>query len=144
MIKNYEDMVAFSKDNMDAMVKSSNTWSQGFEQLSKECFSYMGRAMDNASNNAKKYSSCKSAVEALQMGSEQTKATIEDWVSQSKKVADISNGIAQDATAPLNARYKAVSETMNKNMGSSMNDFTSEWNKNWSNAWNNTCCSTKK
>jgi phasin family protein len=135
MIKTYEDMVAFSKDNMEAMVKSSNSWSKGMEQLSKECFSYLGRTMDTASSNAKKYSSCKSAVEAMQLGNEQAKTTIESFVSQSKKIADLSNSIAQEAAAPINARSKNVADTMNSAMNTSMSDFTSQWQN---------CCGTAK
>ncbi|MCP4393673.1 MAG: phasin family protein [Alphaproteobacteria bacterium] len=140
MIKTYEDMVSFNKDNMDAMVKSSNTWSKGVEQLSKECFSFMGRSMDAVSSNAQKYTTCKSAVEAIQLGNDHAKSVVEDWVSQGKKVADISNGIAQEAVAPINARCKIVSETVNNAMNTSMNssmmnDFASQWNN---------CCNSKK
>lgn len=135
MIKTYEDVVAFSKDNMEAMVKSSNSWSKGMEQLSKEYFSYLGRTMDTASNNAKKYSSCKSAVEAMQLSSEQTKSTIENFVSQSQKIADLSNNIAQEAAAPINARSKSVADTVSSAMNTSMGDFTSQWGN---------CCGTSK
>lgn len=113
MIKTYEEILAFNKENVDAVMQSTNTLSKGCEQIAKECFSYFGRSLDNAAENAKKVSACKSAVDVLQLQSETAKNSIEEFVSQSRKVADISNGVAQESIAPLSSRYKVVVDTIN-------------------------------
>ncbi len=112
MIKSYEDVVKFNKDNLDAAVAAGTTLAKGVETLSKEYFGYAGKSFDTAVEASKALASCKSPTEFTELQTKLAKDGFDDMVAQSKKMSELTTGVLKSAFEPVGARAKTVFETV--------------------------------
>ncbi|WP_299437598.1 phasin family protein [uncultured Rhodospira sp.] len=111
MIRNYDDLIAFNKDNLNAATAASQALAKGLEDISKEAVTFSSKSMDGAVAASKQLGSCKTPADFTNL---QTKLVKDNWeimIAQTKKMAEMSNGVVKNAMEPLQARTKAVMET---------------------------------
>ncbi len=111
MIKSYEDIVKFSKDNMDAVIVAGTTFAKGYEEISKECVSYAGKSFDTAVEASKALATCKTPAEFSELQTKLTKESFDGAVAQSKKLGEMTSVVLKSAFEPVGARVKTVFET---------------------------------
>ncbi|MBY0431924.1 MAG: phasin family protein [Rhodospirillales bacterium] len=107
MLNGYDEMMAFGKDNIEALVKSGAVATKGFEQLSKLMVEYQNQSVQKANAATKALTSCKSPVEFMQVQSQLAKDGIETMVVDTRKVTELMTAIVNSAMEPLAARINA-------------------------------------
>ncbi|MBB4286770.1 phasin family protein [Roseospira goensis] len=108
MIRTYEDLMSFNKDNLDAASAASKVLAKGLEDMSKEAVAFSSKSMDGAVAASKQLGACKTPADFTNL---QTKLVKDNWdamVAQSKKMVDLSNSVMKSTMEPLQARTKAV------------------------------------
>ena len=108
MEKAYNEFATFSQDNIDAFVRANAVFTRGFEQLSKSFVSLATRSLENAVETSKRLAACKSIGEVVELQSKYTQDSIETFLTESKKVQDLSTSIVKEATGPIAERFKAT------------------------------------
>jgi phasin family protein len=114
MFKSYEDVVAFSKANVDAAVLAGTKFATGMEEVTKQAFGYTSKSFETAVEGVKAVTSCKTAAEAAQIQQKLAKESWEAFVAESTKLSEMSTVVAKSAAEPIQVRYKTVFETFGK------------------------------
>jgi len=109
-IKGYDQMVAFSKDTAEAVIKSANATGKGFETINSEVFSYTRKSIEDGVVATKAIMASKSVDEAIQLQSEYSKSLFETYVDELAKFQDMALAITKSAATPLQARVSAFVE----------------------------------
>lgn len=109
-IKGYDQLVAFSKDTAEAMIKSANATGKGFETINSEVFSYTRKSIEDSVVATKAIMGSKSVDEAIQLQSEYNKSAFETYVDELAKFQDMALAMTKSAASPLQARVSAFVE----------------------------------
>ena len=112
--KSYEDVLAISTGNFEAVVKASNIWMKGVQDFSKIWTSLAETSVENNSAAAQKLFSCKSVEEAVSLQSDLATASHEAAVVESRKLSDMGVKLAETASEPLKSRMDETVATFTK------------------------------
>lgn len=107
-MNNYDDVVAFNQNNIDAFVASSTVFAKGFEQLTKQYVAFASESFEDAVEASKKIVAAKSVNEAVDLQTKIAKNSWEKVVAEGQKITDISTGIFKEASAPISDRVQAT------------------------------------
>jgi phasin family protein len=110
MSKSFEGMSAFSQENVDAMVKSSEIAAKAAEGISTEISAYSKKAFEDGVAAAQDFASAKTMTELFEKQTSFAQSAFEGFVSQATKMNEIYVAAAKDITAPLGARVTAASD----------------------------------
>lgn len=110
MTNKYEELLAFSKANVEAMVQSSTLAAKGFEELTKAYAAYTGEAIDKTNAAVKALASAKSPTEFVQLQAQLAKENTESLLAETRKLAEIVNAIVTSSMAPIQARFKVAAD----------------------------------
>ncbi len=106
--QNFEQIVAFGKDNVEALVKSGSLAVKGFEELSKAYTALANQSIEQTSAAVKALSTAKNPGEFQEIYTNLAKMNIEALVSEGRKLQELTNAIVTSSMAPLNARVQAL------------------------------------
>lgn len=106
-MNNYDDLVAFNQNTLDAFVASGTVVAKGFETLTKQYVSFASESFEEAIESGKKIVAAKTVNEAVDMQTKLAKAAWEKAVVEGQKVSEISTGIFKEASAPISERVQA-------------------------------------
>jgi phasin family protein len=109
-MKSTEEFVSFGQGNVEAMMKSSQIWATGLQDLSKHFAATAQASMDETMATVKALSSVKSLKEAMEIQSSIAKTAMEKMMAESGKLTDASMKLAEQAIAPLTARVTLAAE----------------------------------
>lgn len=109
-MKSTEDFVSFGQGNVEAVMKSSQIWATGLQDLSKHFAATAQASIDETMATVKALSSVKSLKEAMDMQSSLAKTAMEKMMAESGKLTDASMKLAEQAIAPLTARVTLAAE----------------------------------
>lgn len=112
--KGYEDMVSFGKDNVDAMIKSGTVLVRGVQDINKILFGLAQSQLEESVAATKKILGCKSIKEVVDVQSDIAKENYAKFVTESRKIADMSVKLAEEAGAPVAARVSYTVEKATK------------------------------
>jgi phasin family protein len=101
MVKNFEDMQKFGKDNMDATLNSFGVWSKGFQTIAAEMADYAKKAFEDGAAAAEKLLGAKSLDKAIEVQSDYMKTSYEHFLSHATKFGELYAGLAQEAYKPF-------------------------------------------
>ncbi len=113
-MKTAEDVVAFSQGNMEALMKSSQIWSTGLQDISKQMASSMQASYEEAVSAFKAMTSVKSLKEAVDLQVGLARSAVEKSVTESSKYTDASFKLAEQAIAPISSRMTLAVEKFGK------------------------------
>jgi phasin family protein len=113
-MKTAEEVVAFSQGNMEALIKSSQIWSTGLQDISKQMASSMQASYEEAMSAFKALTSVKSLKEAVDLQVGLARSAVEKSVTESSKYTDASFKLAEQAMAPLSSRVTLAVEKFSK------------------------------
>jgi phasin family protein len=113
-MKTAEELVAFSQGNIEALVKSSQIWATGMQDLSKHMAAAAKASMDESMSAFKALSSVKSLKDALELQSSFARSAMEKSLAESGKLTDASFKLTEQALAPITARVTVAVEKFGK------------------------------
>ena len=108
----FGDFNDFSKDNVDAFVASASTATKGAEKIGARVASYTKQSMEDGVATAKKVASVKSVQEFIELQSDFAKSSLDTYIGEVNKLADLYASSIKDAMKPLNDRMTAAVELM--------------------------------
>lgn len=114
MFKNYQEMVGFNQENVDAFVKSSSIVSSGVQELAKSFFSYAENSLKESVEASQALMSCKDVKEAGELQTKLVAGAYEKFVKEATSLSNSSSQIAGDAFAPLSDRLNVAFESLSK------------------------------
>jgi phasin family protein len=109
-LKTYDQLITFSKDNAEAVLKSANTTGKGFETIHSEVLAYTRKFIEDGVAATKAVLSARSVEEAFQLQGEFGKRIFETQVDQAAKLGGLALSAARDAAEPLQSRVAAAAE----------------------------------
>jgi phasin family protein len=104
-----ENIVTFSKDNVDAIVQSGTVAVKGLEELAKTYASLANHSIEQTTSAVKALTSVKSPTEFQTVYSSLVKSSLESLVAESRKLQELTTAIVNSSVAPLNERVHALS-----------------------------------
>ena len=113
-IKTAEEFVSFGQANFEALVKSSQIWTAGWQDLGKAFAATAQANLDEAMTSFKALSGVKSLQEAFELQGTYAKAAAERTMTETGKLADASAKLAEQAFAPLTERFNVAVERFGK------------------------------
>ena len=113
-MKTAEEMISFSQGNIEAMMKSSQIYASGFQDIAKRFAASNKAALEESVSFTKSLMGVKSVKEAVDLQSDFARASIEKLVSETNQMTDASVRLAEEAVQPLTARMSMAVQTFGK------------------------------
>lgn len=112
--KGFDDLVAFTKGNVDAVFASAAVFAQGTEQLTRAWFALQHGAAEQAAEATRSLFAAKTLREVVDLQSTYTKTAFDGLVAESSKLSEMGLKVTNDAVAPIAARVNVAVETLSK------------------------------
>ena len=116
VFKNYEEVIALSKDNVEAIVKVNTLFVNGVQDLNKEIFAMVQATLEENAVMTKKVLSCTSFQDVVAIQSDLVKANYEKAMTESRKITDMTVKLAEGATAPITKQVNLAVEKFTKEL----------------------------
>ena len=113
-MKTAEELVAFNRGNLEALMKSSQIWTTGVQDLSKHIAAAAQASLDESISAFKALSSVKSLKDAYELQSSFARAALEKSLAESGKLTDASFKLTEQAMAPITARVTVAAQKFTK------------------------------
>jgi len=101
MIKNIEDVQKFSKDNMDATMKSLGLFSKTSQAIAAEVADYSKKSFEDGTKVLEKLFGAKSLDKAIEIQTEYAKSAYEGFVAQATKIGELYTDFAKETYKPF-------------------------------------------
>lgn len=112
--KGYEDIIAFSKSNIEAFVKSNEILSSGVKEINTSIYKLAQSSVEETVALTQKMMSCTSFAEVVELQSDLAKTQYEKAVAESRKLSDQTIKLAEKASKPIAERMTVAVETLSK------------------------------
>ena len=103
-----EELADLSRENIAAVTKANQAFSEGMQAISQELMAYTRAAMEKASQMATALLAAKTLDEVIQLNTDAAKANLETMLARSAKLSEMSVSVANEALAPLGGRVEAT------------------------------------
>ena len=113
-MKTAEELVAFNQGNIEALVKASQIWASGMQDLSKHLAATAQSTLDESMSALKAMTSVKSLKDAFDLQSSFARSALEKSLAESGKLTDASFKLTEQALAPITARVTVAVEKFAK------------------------------
>jgi phasin family protein len=113
-MKTAEELVAFNQGNIEALVKASQIWATGMQDLSKHLAAAAQASLDESMSAFKALTGVKSLKDAFELQSSFARAALEKSLAESGKLTDASFKLTEQAMAPITARVTVAVEKFAK------------------------------
>ena len=109
-VKGYDDFASLQKDGVDALIKASEIWAKGAEDLGKAYFAIANEAVEANSAAAKSLLSAKSLKEVVDLQGELARTSFDKSLSEGARLSELSLKVANEAFQPLQDQFTAAVE----------------------------------
>jgi phasin family protein len=113
-MKTAEEFVTFGQGNVEAVVKSSQIWAAGVQDLSKHVAATAQATFDETFSTFKALTSVKSLKDAFDLQAAFARSAMEKTLAESGKLTDASMKLTEQALAPITARVTLAVEKFGK------------------------------
>lgn len=110
--KGIEGFTAFSQENIDALVKSSEIAAKAAEGIGTEISAYSKKAFEDGVAAAQDFAGAKTLTELFEKQTAFAQSSFEGFVAQSTKLNEIFVAASKDIAAPIGARVTAATEKL--------------------------------
>ncbi len=110
MVKNFDEIQAVSKENVDATLKSFGAFSKSGQAIAVELADYSKKAFADGSAALEKMFGVKSLDKAIEVQTEYAKSAYEGFVAEATKLSELYADLAKETYKPFEgfiARAKA-------------------------------------
>ncbi len=108
--KAFEDMNAFGKGNVEAIVESSKIAARGFEQMGQDAASYMKSSYESATGMFRSMGAIKSPTELFQLQSDFARSSFDAFVAHSSRSTEAALKLAGEIAQPISNRVALAVE----------------------------------
>ena len=108
--KAFEDMNAFGKGNVEAIVESSKIAARGFEQIGQDAASYMKSSYESATGMFRSMGAIKSPTELFQLQSDFARSSFDAFVAHSSRSTEAALKLAGEIAQPISNRVALAVE----------------------------------
>jgi phasin family protein len=108
--KSLEDMVEFSKGNLEAVVASGRVAAKGAQDIAKYSAEYGRKSIEDGNATLKQFAAVKSPTEFFQLQSEVAKKNLDAMVAESSKFAESYLKLLGEIVQPIQNRYAVAVE----------------------------------
>jgi phasin family protein len=108
--KGLEEMVEFSKGNLEAVVASGRVAAKGAQEIAKYSAEYGRKSIEDANATAKKFAAVKSPTEFFALQSEVAKTNLDAFVGEASKFAEGYMKLVGEIMQPMQNRYAVAVE----------------------------------
>jgi phasin family protein len=108
--KAIEELVEFSKGNLEAMVASGKVAATGAQDIAKYTADYGRKSIEEATATAKKFAGVKSPTEFFQLQSEVAKSSLDAMVAEGSKFTESYLKLLGDIAQPIQNRVSVAVE----------------------------------
>ena len=106
-VKNYDQLVGYGKETVEAYVKSAEVAGKGAEKLHNEIYAFSKKSVEESITATKALMASKSAHEVFELQTGFAKSAFEQYVAQVTKLSEIYTASTKQAFAPLQGRVQA-------------------------------------
>jgi phasin family protein len=114
LLKGYDDLASFSKDNAEAALASGTIVAKGLETVGKSVYAYAQSSLEAGVSVGKQALTVKTFRELVDLQSSYAKRSFETLVAESTKISELSLKIANEALEPIQARVTATVQKFGK------------------------------
>lgn len=112
--KSYEDVAAFNKKNMDAVMASGSILAKGIQDLGQAWFGLAQASVESNVSAAKAVMACKTVPEMVEMQTDLARTNYDNFLQDGRKVSDLSAKVAESAVEPITDCVNAAVEKFTK------------------------------
>lgn len=109
-LKSVNDVNAFTKDNVDAVIASATAAGKNAEALNANAVAYAKTSMESAVAATKALTSAKSVQDMIEVQTDFVKSSMDLFLAEMNKTTDLYAGAVKDVTKPINDRFAASVE----------------------------------
>ena len=107
-----EELGAFGKGNMEALVESSKIAAKGLETLGQEAACYSRRSFESATAAMKTLAATRSPTEFMKLQGDFARSMFDTMVAEASKSTEMMMKLANDVAQPLSNRAAVAAEKM--------------------------------
>ena len=101
MLKNFDEMQKFGKDNMDATMKSIGAASKGFQAIATEVTNYSKKSFEDSTAAVERLFGAKTLEKAIEVQSDYVKTAYEGFVAEATKIGELYADLAKESYKPF-------------------------------------------
>lgn len=109
-MKHAEQMLAFSQGNVEAMMKSSQIWASGLQDLSRQITATAQASFQDNVSMLRSLTAIRTLQDAVALQTTTARTAMEKALAESTRLTETSMKLAEQASAPLTARVGAAME----------------------------------
>jgi len=113
---NYDEFTELGRENLSAVVKANEAFSEGIEAIGKEILGYARSSLESASQAAAALLGAKTLDEVVQLNTELAKSSIETMLQRSAKLSELGVSVANETLAPFGGRVEAAIAKLTKQL----------------------------
>lgn len=110
--KMVEDMTAFGKDNIEAMVESSKLAAKGMETLGQDAADYAKTSFESAAAAFKTFAAVKSPTEFMTLQSDYARTAFDTMIAESSRSTEKMMKMFGEIAQPISNRVSVAAEKM--------------------------------
>ena len=101
MIKNFDEVQKFGKENFDVALKSFGAASKHFQAIAAEVADYSKKSFEESTAAMEKLMGAKSVEKAIEVQTDFVKSAYEGFVSEATKLGDLYQDFAKETYKPF-------------------------------------------
>ena len=109
-MKHAEQILAFSQGNVEAMMKSSQIWASGLQDLSRQITATAQASFQDNVSMLRSLTAIRTLQDAVALQTTAARTAVEKAMAESTRLTETSMKLAEQANAPLTARVGAAME----------------------------------
>jgi hypothetical protein len=101
MLKNFDDVQKFGKENMDLALKSFGAVSKSMQAIAVEVADYSKKSFEDSTAAMEKLMGAKTLEKAIEVQSDYFKSAYEGFVSEATKIGGLCSDLAKETYKPF-------------------------------------------
>jgi len=101
MLKNFDDLQKYSRDNMDLYLKSFGVVSKGMQAIAVEMADYSKKSFEESTAAIEKLFGAKTLEKAIEVQNDYFKTAYEGFISEATKLGDLYTDLAKETYKPF-------------------------------------------
>ena len=108
MVKNFDEMQQFGKDNLDASMKTIGAFSKSAQAIAVELADYSKKVFEQGTAATEKLIGAKSLEKAFEVQTDFVKSSYESFVAEATKLGELYTDLAKEAYKPFESHFGKV------------------------------------
>ena len=113
-VKGYEQVVAYGKENVDAVMKSNAIFVKGLQDINTVLFGLTQASLEDSVAATQKIFDCKAVADVIGAQADLAKTGYAKAIEDSRKISKLSVKVAEAASQPITSQVNAAVEKFSK------------------------------